>query len=195
MFLFGHYFFVEDYQNVCAVIVNVQYGPMHCTHHRLETHQVWARVYKWESYKLQFTAVNFDLARSAAASPRYGLSSPALSNLNIVSPSRVSEMITWVHSSLIILSFPPFLHLFQFLPICLLSLRPLGCSLSKPIVSMHIVNKLCSSKGYKAPFCSVTHCHSIISCYHDMPPLKPSILGGKMAAQRAQVILNSVKRA
>lgn len=51
-----------------------------------------------------------------------------------------------------------------------LSQSPSGCSLSKPIVAMHITNKLCSSKGYKAHFCSATHCHSIISCYHDMPP-------------------------
>ena len=49
------------------------------------------------------------------------------------------------------------------------SQRPPGCSLSKPIVSMHITNKLCSSKGYETHFCSATHCHSIKSCYHDMP--------------------------
>ena len=47
--------------------------------------------------------------------------------------------------------------------------RPSGCSLSNPIVAMHISNKLCSSKCYEAHFCSATHCHSIISCYHDMP--------------------------
>lgn len=132
--------------------------------------------------ELRFTPINHcvnpRLPRSVKAAPGYGESlSCAQVSLSTVLPFRGSEGIALVHSSIVIFFFIFFSASLFLLP-CVCSLpsqfflpsqRPPGCSLSKPIVSMHITNKLCSSKGYETHFCSATHCRSIISCYHDMP--------------------------
>lgn len=138
--------------------------------------------------ELRFTPINHSVnPPSAQASPGYGSSSSsALSNPSTFPPFGDSERITCVHSSFVILFYAPHfflpllsLHLFPSLPIFLLSPRPPGCSLSKPIVSMRITNKLCSSKrlwsslllSHTFPF------NHILLPWH--APSKPSILGWK----------------
>lgn len=135
----------------------------------------------------RFTSINYivnpRLSWSAKASP--GRSS-SLSRVELNLRSLQGSRRDLLRSFLSCKTLLPSLFLFSLslcpylcFPIFLLPPRPPGCSLSKPIVSMHFTNKLCSSKGYEAHFCSATHCCSIISCYHDIAPLKPSILGGK----------------
>ncbi len=156
-----------------------------CTYASYACKCVWACVCV-SCLEQHSTSINYNvkprLPWSSQASPGYSSSSPC-------APPQPEHCFTLQgfrrdHVSFVKFFCPPSFYSFHSvhflsLPISLRSPRPPGCSLSKPIVSMHITNKLCSSKGYIAHFCLATHCCSIISCYHDIASLKPSTLGGK----------------